>query len=129
MIRRPDLILVVDDDLEVGASLKFALELEGFPVLVCGGGDALLTHPRLPSAACILLDYKMPGMDGFALLDRLTARTVTIPVILMTTHVTQALRRRAAAAGIRHVLEKPLFNGGLLDALHDVLGTVESRRT
>ena len=126
MIRTPDLVLVVDDDLEVGASLKFALEIEGFTVLVCGGGDALLMHPQLGSAACILLDYKMPGMDAFAVLHQLAARSVVIPVILMTAHVTDALRRRAAAAGIQHVLEKPLFNGGLLDALHD---TVAPRRT
>jgi CheY-like chemotaxis protein len=65
----------------------------------------------------------MPGMDAFAVMHYLGVRLVTTPVILMSAHVTHALRRRAADAGVRHVLEKPLFNGGLLDALYDILGT------
>lgn len=130
MTERPAIVLVVDDDLAVADSLKFSLELEGFAVRVCISGDAVLAHPNLRAASCLLLDYKMPGMDGFALLERLTAMGVRVPVILMTAHVTARLRQRAAAFGIRHVLEKPLFNGNLLAALNDVRAPyVETRRT
>jgi FixJ family two-component response regulator len=121
MILAHAIVLVVDDDLAVGESLKFALEIEGFAIRVCSSGEAALAHPDLLAASCILLDYKMPGMDGFALLHRLTAMGVTTPVILMTAHVTPRLRQRAAACGIRHVLEKPLFNGNLLAAIDDIL--------
>jgi FixJ family two-component response regulator len=121
MTLSPALVLVVDDDLAVGESLKFALEIEGFAVRICNTGEAALAHPDLLAASCILLDYKMPGMDGFALLQRLAARDVRTPVILMTAHVTPRLRQRAAAYGIHHVLEKPLFNGNLLAAIDDVL--------
>jgi FixJ family two-component response regulator len=117
----PALVLVVDDDLAVGDSLKFALEIDGFAIRVCSGGEAALAHPDLLAASCILLDYKMPGMDGFALLQRLAAHGVTTPVILMTAHVTPWLRQRAAAYGVKHVLEKPLFNGNLLAAIDDIL--------
>ena len=121
MTKKQDVVLVVDDDQAVRESLKFALEVEGFSVRICAGGEALLAHPDLRSAACILLDFRMPVMDGLSVLRQLAARGSRVPVILMTVHATRSLRQQATAAGVRHVLEKPLFNGGLMDAIHDVL--------
>jgi two-component system response regulator FixJ len=131
MTEKQDLVLITDDDEAVRESLKFALEVEGFSVQICAGGEALLAHPDLDSAACILLDYRMPKMDGLSVLRELKARHSRIPVILMTVHATRSLRRQAAEAGARHVLEKPLFNGGLMDAIHDVLesGTMLAEST
>jgi len=122
MTMRQDIVLVVDDDFAVRDSLKFALEIEGLTVHACSGGAELLAHPELLQARCIVLDYKMPLMDGFSVLERLTALNLHIPVIVITAHATQGLRDRAAQAGIQHVLEKPLFNGSLLDSIHAVLG-------
>ncbi len=122
MTNKQNIVLVVDDDLAVGESLKFALEIEGLVVRICISGPALLEHPELRAAACILLDYRMPVMDGFAVLVHLVTQGLTIPVILMTAHATVKLRHRAALAGVRHVLEKPLFNGGLLNAIREILG-------
>ena len=121
MTKKQNVILVVDDDEAVRESLKFALEVEGFLVRTYAGGDALLAQAGLLSAACILLDFRMPGMDGLSVLRQLVARGSTVPVILMTVHATRSLRHQAAAAGVRHVLEKPLFNGDLMDAINDVL--------
>jgi two-component system, LuxR family, response regulator FixJ len=115
------IILVVDDDLAVRESLKFALELEGLAVRACGSGEELLEHPDLPRARCLILDYKMPVMNGFEVLDRLAARKIRLPVILITSGVTGAIRQRAAAAGVRHVLEKPLSDSALLENIQGVL--------
>jgi two-component system, LuxR family, response regulator FixJ len=117
-----DIVLVVDDDLAVRESLKFALELEGLAVRVCGSGEELLNHPDLHKARCVLLDYKMPVMDGLEVLEQLAARKMQVPVILITSRATNAILRRARAAGVRHVLEKPLLDGALLDRIQDVLG-------
>lgn len=115
------LVLVADDDLAVRQSLKFALELEDLEVVVCADGPDLLAHPRLADAECVVLDYKMPVMDGFEVLARMKARNCQIPVILITSYATEALRRRAASAGVRHVVEKPLLDSALVDSIRDVV--------
>ncbi len=120
-----DIVLVVDDDMAVRKSLKFALELEGLSIHACGSGDELLDHPDLLNAHCLLLDYKMPSMDGFEVISRLAERNVNIPVILMTSNINRELVRRADAAGVRHLLEKPLLDGALLTAIRHVLHHAE----
>ena len=121
MTKPRDLILLVDDDLAVRESLKFALELEGLAVRAFSSGAELLRHPDLLRAGCLVLDYKMPEMDGFEVLSRLAARRVPLPVILITPDATGPVRRRAKAAGVRHVLEKPLSDSTLRDSIADVL--------
>lgn len=122
MTPRQDVVLVVDRDLAVREALKFALEVEGFVVYLCAGGPELLAHPELRLAACLVLDDAMPLMSGVSVLDRLTEGNFRVPVILMTSHATDSLRRRAVLAGVRHVLEKPLLNGALVDGIYDILG-------
>lgn len=115
------LVLVVDDDLAVRESLKFALGLEGLEVETCSGGADLLAHPSLSRADCLVLDHHMPMMGGFTVLARLRTLNCHVPVILITDHTTETLRRRAVTAGVRHVVEKPLLDSALLDSIRDVL--------
>jgi Response regulator len=110
-------VFVVDDDKGVRDSLKFALELEGFEVQPCAGGGELLAHNHLAQAACLVIDYQMPHMDGFELVAALRRRSCHTPVILITGEVTCSVRRRAQTIGVRHVIEKPLLDNGLLEAL------------
>ncbi len=121
MRRQKNLILVVDDDRGVRDSLKFALELDGWVVEGCEGGAELLRHPDLAEADCLILDHKMPGMDGFAVVAELAARHIALPIIMITAPVTEALRRRAARAGVAQVLEKPLLDNILLDEVHKAI--------
>jgi len=117
-----DILFIVDDDLAVRQSLKFSLELEGFEVMTCGSGDELLRHPALAEARCLLIDYKMPEMDGIELLERLAQANVRVPVILVTSHVSRLVSQRARAAGVRHMIEKPLLDGQLYDTIQSVIG-------
>ena len=103
-------ILIVDDDPAVRESLKFDLETEGLTVQTYAGGRQFLARQCFEDAACLVLDCKMPDMDGFAVLAELTARNVRLPVILMTAPVTEAVRRRARGANLFNLLEKPLLN-------------------
>ena len=115
-------VLVVDDDLAVRESLKFALELEGLKVHTCGSGPDLLAHPELAGAACLVIDYQMPTMDGFEVISALRTRNCLAPIILITGHSSGALLRRASAAGVRHVVEKPLLDSALIESIQEVLG-------
>ena len=101
---------VVDDDPAVRDSLRFSLELQGVTAHTCSSGEGLLAHRSLAESDCIILDYKMPGMNGLDVLEELAAREVTTPVIFITGPLTDALRVRALNAGARLVLEKPLLD-------------------
>jgi FixJ family two-component response regulator len=114
------IILVVDDDPAVRDSLKFSLELEGLTVHTCHCGKALLGHPQLRKADCVVLDYKMPEMDGFEILEKMAEDRIEVPVILITGPVTIRIRERAARAGIAHILEKPLLDTALVDRIREI---------
>ena len=108
MSKAPDVILLVDDDAAVRNALKFSLEMEGFSVRLYPTPEALLAEHDLPVGGCLVVDYRMPEIDGLELVERLRNRGVTLPVLLISGRVTRFLRERASGLGIRDVLEKPL---------------------
>ena len=110
------LIIVVDDDAAVRKSLKFSLEVEGFVVRTYAGGEELLNEIVIPNCRCLIIDQKLPGMNGVDLVARLRDRKIAAPAILITTHPSPALKRRAASAGIP-IIEKPLLGSALLDGI------------
>ncbi|MBI3198655.1 MAG: response regulator [Rhodospirillales bacterium] len=116
-------VLIVDDDAAVRSALKFALEVEGLDVRLYDGPVAVLADASLPDRGCLVIDYRMPVMDGLQLTDQLRARNVELPVILITGRVSDDLRRRAVKSGIRQVLEKPLLNGTLVEGIRSALAT------
>jgi two-component system response regulator FixJ len=121
--RRPPLILIAADDQAVCEALQFALQLEGLSVHTHREGDRLLADPELPRAVCVILDDRNPRMDGFEVLNHLRRVDIRLPVILLTGHATGRLRARAAAAGVRLVLEKPLLDNVLMDGIRAILGS------
>ncbi|XYD10701.1 response regulator [Methylobacterium sp. NMS12] len=121
MPKRTGPVLVVDDDEAVRDSLKFALELEGLQVRLYAGAAQLLRDVALPTDGCLLVDYRMPDMDGLELVARLRARDVALPAILITGRLSGALGRLAADAGFRRVVEKPFEDGSLLEGIHEAL--------
>ncbi len=110
------IVLVVDDDPDVLGSLRFSLEVEGYRVRTYADGDAILSDPTLPVAGCLVVDFHIPGRDGLSVIDRLRARRVEIPAILITSAPTAAVLRRATAAGVP-IVEKPLLGSTLSDGI------------
>jgi FixJ family two-component response regulator len=122
MPTQPGLVLVVDDDAAVRASLKFSLEQEGLTVRAYPDAGALLEQASLPEKGCLVVDFYMPAMDGVDLVRSLRRRHVDLPAILISAKVTPDMRHRAKGAGIRAVLEKPLEDAALLDNIRGALG-------
>lgn len=121
MKSRPDIlpnptVLIVDDDPAVRSSLQFCLEIEGFLVRTYACASDLLDDPDLPQSGCLVIDYRLPRMNGLELLSELRRRRIGLPAILVTTHPSEYVRARAAAAGIP-VIEKPLLNEALFDRI------------
>lgn len=113
-------ILVVDDDEAVRNSLKFSLEIEGFTVRIYASADALLSELDLPYEGCLVIDYRLPGLNGLELLGNLRARGCMLPAILATTHVDANLRQRIATAGMG-LVEKPFVGNALPEAINEAL--------
>ncbi|GAM98187.1 response regulator receiver protein [alpha proteobacterium U9-1i] len=83
--------------------------------------EALLADPQSPHASlCFVLDQKLPGMSGLALLSALRARNVGAPAILITSNPTAILRREACAAGVE-IVEKPLLDGVLATKVREAV--------
>lgn len=110
-------VLVVDDDAAVRNALKFVLEIEGFQVRLYAGAQALLDDDDLPVLGCLVVDFRMPGMDGLELIERLRADRVALPVILICSRFSDGLKTRAMQAGVSTVLEKPLSDSALIECI------------
>jgi len=114
-------IHLVDDDRAVRDALKFVLELDGMAVQTWESGVLMLRDGDLLAADCMVLDCKMPDLDGFAVVRALADRQVKLPIIMITAPVTDAIRRLAQSIGVYCVLEKPLLDGILSAAVRDAI--------
>ena len=117
------IVLVVDDDAAVRAALKFALEVEGFRVQLYDGPQALLADANLPEQTCLVIDYRMPDIDGIEVVDRLRRRNVFLPAILISGHVSKQMRSLAQRSGLIRVLEKPLSDAALVENIRGALAS------
>lgn len=118
-------VYVVDDDADVLGSLRFLLETDGFDVRTFRSGVALLNAVRSTGVDCFVIDYKMPDMNGIDLAGRLRNRDVAAPVILITGYPDENISARAEAAGVRHVMLKPLLDDSLVTRIR---GAIQERR-
>jgi two-component system, LuxR family, response regulator FixJ len=109
-------VLIVDDDPAVRSSLQFRLEIEGFVVRTYACGSDLLADLTMPEAGCLVIDYRLPNMNGLDLLSELRRRQIDLPAILVTTNPSISVRERTSAAGAV-LVEKPLLNEALLDSI------------
>ena len=113
-------ILLVDDDDAVRASLQFALELQGFEIETFASAEALTAFASPENPACLVLDYRLPGVDGLTLLRALRGLGVTAPAIIMTTNPNRDVRNEAAALDTI-LIEKPLLGDELASAVRTSL--------
>ena len=111
------LVHVVDDEDAIRRSLDFALQTAGFVVEKWPDGDSFLKGADRSGTACVLLDVRMPGMDGLQVQAEMAARGFNLPVIVLTGHGDIATAVRAMQAGAIDFLEKPFERERLLQAL------------
>jgi DNA-binding response OmpR family regulator len=108
-------VLLFEPDAAVRASLQFSLELQGFSVEQHSGGETDVT-----GGGCLVIDERLDGRDGLALLARLRERGCTAPAIILSTNPTRSTRQRTLEAGAL-LVEKPLLGDALTQALHAIL--------
>jgi FixJ family two-component response regulator len=114
-------LILVDDDAALLNALSFAFETEGYEVRSFADAETLLADPAAPNGSvCLILDHRLPGMSGLALLSALRAQAVSAPAILITTHPSAAVRREAAKQGAE-IVEKPLMGTDLASKVRTVV--------
>ena len=117
------LISVVDDDDSVRESLGGLIRSLGFAVKAFASAEEFLTSDRLPDTDCLILDVRMPGMNGLELQRQLAASHMSIPVIFITAHGDEETRVRALNGGAVDYLLKPFSEEALLNAINTALKT------
>ena len=111
------LVHLIDDEESVRRSASFLLKTSGFDVSAYPSGVAFLKEARHPDPGCILLDIRMPEIDGLEVQRELNARGVALPVIVLTGHGDVATAVTAMKQGAVDFLEKPFEKAALLAAL------------
>jgi len=116
MVNLP-LISVVDDDTSVRESLQCLIRSFGFAVEAFASAEEFLNSGNLHNTRCMILDVRMPVMNGLELQRRLAASHREIPVIFITAHGDEAARSQALKDGAVDYLIKPFREEALLHAI------------
>ncbi|GLT01635.1 DNA-binding response regulator [Sphingobium jiangsuense] len=111
------LVHIVDDDEAVRKSAAYMLKSCGYAVESWPSGGAFLKEVRHAGHGCVLLDIRLPGLDGMEMQRVLAERGVTMPVIIMTGHGNIPIAVRAMKAGAVDFLEKPFEKAVLVKAI------------
>jgi len=108
---------LVDDDDAIRRSAGFLLKTSGYLVVPYASGDAFLAVAKSVASGCVLLDIRMPGMDGLEVQQAMNDRGIALPVVMLTGHGDVTLAVRAMKAGAVDFLEKPFEKAALLTAV------------
>jgi two-component system response regulator FixJ len=122
------LIHIIDDEEAVRRSAGFMLKTSGFVVETWASGTAFLKEVRHASPGCILLDVRMPEMDGLEVQQALNERGVAMPVIVLTGHGDISIAVRAMKAGAVDFIEKPFEKAVLLGAIDAAFARLEDKK-
>ncbi len=108
---------VIDDDPMIRETTRRLFEAEGWAVVTYASAEDFLAMPRPRDAACLLVDNRLPGMDGVALIDLLRSEKSRLPTVMLTAHGDAAMAVAALKAGASDLIEKPARAADLLESV------------
>ncbi len=114
-------VYLVDDDKDVLRSLKAVLSSEDFDVKTFDTAESFLENCDEHSAGCIVLDVRMPGMDGLQTQEELSRRKIKMPLIFLTGHGDVPMSVRAMKGGAYDFLQKPVSADTLIARVYGAL--------
>jgi two-component system, LuxR family, response regulator FixJ len=124
MIAGRSKVYIIDDDESVRRSLQRLLRCADYEVEAVATSEAYLALPAPGRSACLVVDMRMPGMSGLDLHRIIAGTSHDRPVVFVTGHGDEALRREAMSRGAVDVLFKPLDGDVLLEAIARALRTM-----
>jgi FixJ family two-component response regulator len=114
-------VFIIDDDAAVRASIQGLLKSVGLHSDSFGTTQEFLTSKRSDGPSCLVLDIRLPGMNGLDFQRQLADAGVQIPIIFITGHGDIRMTVRAMKSGAVEFLTKPFRDQDLLDAIHQAL--------
>jgi two-component system, LuxR family, response regulator FixJ len=111
------LVHIVDDDDSVRRSVAFMLKNAGYRVENHVSGVAFLKEAKTAERGCVLLDVRMPEMDGLEVQQEMAARGIDLPVVILTGHGDISVAVKALRAGAVNFIEKPYEKETLIAAI------------
>jgi FixJ family two-component response regulator len=114
------IVFVVDDDISVRESLELLMQSAGWRAETFVSASDFLARPRALVPSCLVLDVRLPGLDGLELQQQLAERT-EMPIIFITGHGDIPMSVQAMKAGAREFLTKPFDTQVLLEATRQAL--------
>lgn len=117
-------VFIVDDDDAVRDSLLVLLGNKGFPAVAFESADVFLAAYKSDMKGCVLLDIRMPGTDGMAMLKRLSGAKTQLRIIMMTGHGDVPTAVRAMRTGAFDFLEKPFTQDVVFGALERAMADI-----
>lgn len=121
MMQHEPMIHIVDDDGAIRDALSLLMQAENIPYMAYASAEEFLAQHAQNKMGCLLLDIRMPGMNGLELLDLLNKQDVAIPVIFITGHGDISMAVKAMKAGATDFIEKPFDNDRLLSIARNCL--------
>jgi FixJ family two-component response regulator len=114
-------VFIIDDDANVRASIAGLLKSVGLRSEIFGTAQEFLSRTRSDGPSCLVLDVRLPGMNGLDVQRELTEKGVPIPIIFITGHGDIPMTVRAMKSGAVEFLTKPFNDQDLLDAIYQAL--------
>src|SRR2546425_699477 len=115
------LVSIVDDDISVRRSTRRLLLSSGLRAEAFASAEDFLNSGRVAETACLLLDVRMPGIDGLELQRRLAESGRLIPIVFLSARASEEEEGRALRSGAAEFLRKPVSKAALLRAIRAVL--------
>jgi len=115
------MVFVIDDDAGVRASIQGLLKSVGLRSETFGSAQEFLRSRRQDGPSCLVLDVRLPGVNGLDFQRQLADAGVQIPIIFVTGHGDIPMTVRAMKSGAVEFLTKPFRDQDLLDAIHQAL--------
>jgi FixJ family two-component response regulator len=114
-------VFIIDDDPQVRTSIAGLLKSVGLRSAVFGTGQEFLDSERPDAPSCLVLDVRLPGMNGLDFQRALADAGLVIPIIFITGHGDIPMTVRAMKSGAVEFLTKPFGDQALLDAIYQAL--------
>lgn len=114
-------IIVVEDDSAAASAMKALLEVNGFDVQTYPSAEDFVCAYRGEPIGCLVLDIRLPGMNGLELQREITDRNWHLPIVMISGHADEQARVLAMKNGATAFLLKPFSGSSLRDAIHTAI--------
>src|ERR1700730_6575513 len=114
-------ILVIDDEADMRFAVRMLLERSGHSVVEAENGESALARIDEGRPDLVLLDMRLPGMDGIQILQKIREKQKDLPIIMVTGYGNVELAEQAIQLGADHYLSKPFHNKELIEVIQQIL--------